>query len=97
MTAQIKPETAARIAAVAARQGFTGPDATDHVLQLALDNLESSTKPMPHTMTPAEKTAEQQHWAEVGKRNRALHPFDDDNPPSKFLQDELYDQSGLPT
>jgi hypothetical protein len=36
------------------------------------------------------------YWSEIAKRNRALHPFDDDNPPSRVWQDELYDEQGLP-
>lgn len=40
--------------------------------------------------------AEMEYWAEIGRRNRALHPFDDANPPSKVRQDELYDENGLP-
>ncbi len=96
MTTTLKPETAARIAALAARLGFTGPDAPEQVLQLALDNLESKTPPPSRRMTDAEIAAEYQYWAEIGKRNRALHPFDDDNPPSKVWQDELYDEHGLP-
>ena len=96
MTTQIKPETAARIAALATRLGFTGSDASDRVLQLALDHLESQTKEKPRAMTPAEKAAEKKRWAEIGERNRTMYPFEDSNPPSKYLQDELYDESALP-
>ncbi len=96
MTTQLKPETAARIAELAERLGYTGPDTTDRILQLAVDNLASKIGLPPGKLTPAEMEEEKKYWAEVGKRNRVLYPFDDSNPPSKFLQDELYDESGLP-
>ena len=47
-------------------------------------------------MTPEEMEAEVAYWRKVAKRNRMLHPFDDENPPSKVWQEELYDERGLP-
>ena len=95
-THQLKPETAARVAALAKRLGYAGPNATDQILQLALDELEAKAPPPRRKMTTAEIEAEITYWREVGKRNRALHPFDDANPPSKVWQEELYDEQGLP-
>ena len=62
----------------------------------ALAKLDAKT-PRPHRkLTPEEIAAEMEYWAAVGRRNRALRPFDDANPPSKIWQDELYDENGLP-
>ena len=96
MTVTINPETAARIAALAGRLGYTGPDSTEQVLKMALDDLDAKTPRPRYQPTPAEKAAELEYWAEVGRRNRASHPFDDANPPSKIWQEELYDANGLP-
>ena len=98
MTTQIKPETAARIAALAARLGFTGPDAPDQVLQLALDGLESTAKPARRPLNPEEIDAEYEALSAAGRKWREEHPdqYDTDNPPSKAWQDELHDPRGLP-
>ena len=40
MTTTIKPETAARIAALAGRLGYAGPDASEQALKTALDDLD---------------------------------------------------------
>lgn len=96
MVTELKPETEARIADLAKRLGIAGPDATDRVLGMALDNLEIITpRPRPK-MTKEDAEAELAYWSAIAKRNRALHPFDDDNPPSRVWQDELYDEQGLP-
>lgn len=96
MATALKPEMEARIFDLAKRLGFAGPDATERVLTMALDDLDAKT-PLPRRkMTPAEIEAEIAYWSASAKRNRALHPFDDDNPPSKVWQDELYDEQGLP-
>lgn len=96
MTTILKPETAARIAALADRLGYSGPDAAEQVLKKALDELDARAPRPQRKLTPDEIAAEMEYWAEVGRRNRALHPFDDANPPSKVWQDELYDENGLP-
>lgn len=96
MTTQLKPEMAARIDALAEHLGLTGLGSRDLILRMALDALETQTGLPRRKLTQTEIDAEKEYWAKVGKRNRALYPFDDDNPPSKFLQDELYDKSGLP-
>ena len=94
MATALKPEMEARIADLAQRLGFAGPDAAERVIAMALDDLDA--KAPRRQMTPEEIEAEIAYWSEVAKRNRALHPFDDDNPPSKVWQDELYDEQGLP-
>ncbi len=94
MTTELKPEMEARIADLAKRLGFAGPDAAERVLKAALDDLDAKTPN--HKMTPDEIEAEIAYWSRVAKRNRALHPFDDDNPPSRVWQEELYDERGLP-
>ena len=98
MTTQIEPVTAARIAVLAARLGFDGPDAGDRVLQLALDDLESKAPPPRGKMTPAEIAAEYQALSAAGRRWREENPdqYDENNPPSIAWQEELYDEHGLP-
>ena len=96
MANTLKPEMEARIAELAERLGYAGPEATEKVLQQALDDLDAKTPKHRRKMTPEEKEAEIAYWSEIGRRNRALHPFDDENPPSKVWQDELYDEHGLP-
>ena len=97
MATTLKPETETRITDLARRLGFAGPDAVEQVLHKALDGLEAKTPPVCRKMTPEEMEEEIAYWTEVGRRNRALHPYDDENPPSKVWQDELYDDQGLPT
>ena len=92
----LKPETEARIVDLAKRLGFAGQDARDQVLKMALDDLDAKTPIARRKMTPEEMDAEMAYWRKVAKRNRARHPFDDENPPSKVWQDELYDEQGLP-
>ena len=94
MAPALKPDMEARIADLAERMGFAGPDAAERVLKAALDDLDAKTPN--HKMTPDEIEAEIAYWSQVAKRNRALHPFDDDNPPSRVWQEELYDERGLP-
>ena len=96
MATTLKPETETRITDLARRLGFAGPDAVGQVLHKALDDLEAQTAPVCRKMTPEEIAAEMAYWTEVGRRNRARHPYDDENPPSKVWQDELYDDQGLP-
>ncbi len=47
-------------------------------------------------MTPEEIAEEKAHWLEVGRQLRAKYPYDDDHPPSKVWQEELYNDQGLP-
>ncbi len=96
MATTLKPETETRIADLAKRLGFAGPDAVEQVLHKALDDLDAKMPPVCRKMTPEEMEKEMAYWIEVGRRNRARHPYDDENPPSKVWQDELYDDQGLP-
>ena len=99
MITQLKPETEARIAAPAVRLGFTGPDAPNRVLQLALDGLKSTIKLPNPELTQVEIDAEYQALSAAGRKWRNQHPerYDPSNPPSKAGQGELYDDNGLPT
>ena len=59
------------------------------------------TRRHPHraaNMTPEEIAAEYRVLSEAGRRWREEHPneYDENNPPSKVWQEELYDEQGLP-
>ena len=43
MATELKPEMEARIADLATRLGFAGPDAAERVLKAALDDLDAKT------------------------------------------------------
>lgn len=101
MATILRPETEARIADLAKRLGFAGPDAAERVLKKALDDLEATAPPPRRKMTPEEieeemKELERLTWA--GRRWREEHPdeYDENYPPSIAWQDELYDEHGLP-
>ena len=96
MTTTLKPEMEARVAALAERLDVTAPDAHEQVLEMALDELDAKVPPPRHKMTPEEIAAEKAHWLEIGRQLRAKYPYDDDHPPSKVWQEELYDEQGLP-
>jgi len=94
----LKPQTEARIADLAKRLGFAGQNATDQVLKMALDDLDAKTPPARRKMTPEEIEAEYRFLSAAGRRWREEHPdeYDENNPPSKVWQEELYDERGLP-
>ncbi len=98
MAATLKPKTAARIAALARRLGLDGPDATEQVLKMALDDLEAKAPPPRRKMTSTEIAEEYRLLSAAGRRWREEHPdeYDENNPPSKVWQEELYDENGLP-
>lgn len=96
MTTTLKPEMEARIAALAERLDVTAPDAHEQVLNMALDDLDAKVPPLRQKMTPEEIAAEKAYWLEIGRRLREEYPYDDDHPPSKVWQEELYDEKGLP-
>ena len=47
-------------------------------------------------LTMAERAERMQQYVDFGVAYREQHPYDDDSPPSKVWQDELYDENGLP-
>ena len=98
MATALKPETEARIADLAARLGFAGPDAAERVLAVALDDLDAKTPKPRCKMTTEEIDAEYVALSAAGRRWREEHPdeYDESYPPSLAWQDELYDERGLP-
>lgn len=96
MSTNLKPEMEAQIEALAERLALTEPDAHERVLKMALDDLDAKVPPLRRKMTPEEITEEKAHWLEVGRQLREKYPYDDDHPPSKVWQEELYDEQGLP-
>ena len=98
MATTLKPETEARIAALANRLGFAGPDAAERVMQVALDDLDAKTSRPRPKLTAAQIAEEYRLISAAGRRWRQEHPdeYDENNPPSKAWQDELYDDRGLP-
>lgn len=96
MATTLKPEMEARLADLARRLGFAGPDAAERVLTVAVDALEARASSHRRKPTPEEITAEMESVVAAARRWREEHPFNDDNPPSKAWQEELYDERGLP-
>lgn len=96
MPTTLKPEIEAQIEALAERLALRDPDAHERVLKMALDELDAKVPPLIRKMTPEEIAEEKAHWLEVGRQLRAKYPYDDDHPPSKVWQEELYDDQGLP-
>ena len=98
MATALKPELEARIADLAERLGFAGPDAAERVLAVALDDLDAKTPTPRHKMMPNEIEAEYMALSAAGRRWREEHPdeYDESYPPSLAWQDELYDERGLP-
>ena len=96
MPTTLKPEMEAQIEALAERLALTDPNAHERVLKMALDDLDAKVPPLRLKMTPEEIAAEKAHWLEVGRQLRAKYPYNDDQPPSKVWQEELYDDQGLP-
>jgi hypothetical protein len=96
MPTNLKPEMEAQIEALAERLALTDSNAHERVLKMALDDLDAKVPPLRLKMTPEEIAAEKAHWLEVGCQLRAKYPYNDDQPPSKVWQEELYDEQGLP-
>lgn len=91
-----QPDLETRIADLAQRLHYHGPDAREQILHRALQALEDSLPGRRPKPTEEERDA---FWAGVRARARQLrekYPYDDDNPPSKVWQEELYDENGLP-
>ncbi len=68
------------------------------MLKMALDDLDAKVPPLRRKMTPEASAAEYRILSEAGRRWREEHPdeYDEDNPPSKAWQEDLYDEQGLP-
>lgn len=96
MATTLKPEMEARLADLARRLGFAGPDAAERALIVAVDALEARAPSRRRKPTPGEIAVEMESVVEAARRWREEHPFNDDNPPSKVWQEELYDERGLP-
>ena len=96
MATTICPVIAARIADLAKRLGYAGPDAVEKVLEKALDDLDAKTPAERRRFSEEEMRTMLAPIIEAGIRWRKEHPYDDDDPPSKVWQEELYDEHGLP-
>ena len=96
MATTICPVIAARIADLAQRLGYAGPDAVEKVLEKALDDLDAKTPAERRRFSEEEMRTMLAPIIEAGIRWRKEHPYDDANPPSKVWQEELYDEHGLP-
>ena len=82
---------------VARRLGYNGPQARNQAVLKALQTLINVLPPPP--LTPEERAASKERWEAIierGRQYRKEHPYDDDNPPSKVWQEELYNEKGLP-
>ena len=95
MATALKPEMEARMADLAERLGFAGPDAMERAIIAALDYLDESTSKWERWYTRAEIDT-------MVERDRAAYLKEkgysetDPRPLSQLLQDELYDEFGLP-
>ena len=98
MPTTLKPEMEAQIEALAERLALTDLDAHERVLKMALDDLDAKVPPLRRKMTPEDIDEEYRILSAAGRRWREEHPeeYDEDNPPSKVWQEELYDEQGLP-
>ncbi len=97
MSVTLDPETEARFAAIGRRLGWQGPDACRQAVAMALQMLESQYPPRPK-MSKEEIGKSLQSFIEAGRKWREENPhlYDENNPPSKAGQEELYDEKGLP-
>ena len=95
MATELTPEMEARIADLAERLGFAGPGAAERVIIAALDYLDESTGKWERWYTRAEiDTMVERDRVAYLKQNG--YPETDPRPLSQLLQDELYDEFGLP-
>ena len=95
MATELKPDMEARVSALAERLGFAGPDAAERVIIAALDYLDESTGKWERWYTRAEidMMVERDRVAYLKEHG---YPENDPRPLSQLLQDELYDEFGLP-
>ena len=93
MATALKPEMEARIDDLAERLGFAGPDAAERVIVAALDYLDQSAGKWERWYSAEEVDAINHRYLQDMKRQG----FGDGvRPLSLSLQDELYDEFGLP-
>ena len=72
MTTLDKRDIATRIAALAQRMGFDGPDAEERVLDMALEYLEDNVTARPHWRTRQYwDDSSQQHAADLARQGHA--------------------------
>ena len=91
-----QPDLETRIANLAKRLHYYGPNAREQILHRALKSLEDSLPP-PRPERSAEERAA--FWASIregARKYRETHPYDPANPESRVWQEELYDENGLP-
>lgn len=88
----------AQIETLVERLVLTDPDAHERVLKMALNDLDAKVPPLRRKMTPEEIAEEYRILSAAGRRWSEEHPeeYDEDNPPSKIWQEELYDDQELP-
>ena len=95
MAIVLKPEMEARVAALAELLGYTGPDAAERVIIAALDYLDQSTGKWERWYTDKEIRAMQECC-----RAEYVAGLINANPErksiSQLLQDDLYDEFGIP-
>ena len=85
-----------RIANLAKRLHYHGPNAREQILHRALKALEDSLPPPRPQRSKEESSA---FWADIregARKYREAHPYDPANPESRVWQEELYDDNGLP-
>ena len=95
MATALKPEMEARIADLARRLGLAGGDATDRVIVAALDYLDASTRSRERWYSDAEIRA----MRECGRAEYVaglINSNTEGKSLSQLLQDDLYDEFGLP-
>ena len=93
MATTLKPEMEARVAVLAERLGFAGPDAAERVIIAALDYLDQSTGKWERWYTATEvETINRSYLQDMQRQGYG----DGVRPLSLSLQDELYDECGLP-
>lgn len=93
MATALKPDMEARIADLAERLGFAGPDAAERVIVAALDYLDQSTGKWKRWYSAEEVDDINRRYLQDMKRQGY---GDGVRPLSLSLQDELYDEYGLP-
>ena len=85
-----------RIADLAKRLHYHGPNAREQILDRALQALENSLLPRRPQRSKEESAA---FWADIregARKYREAHPYDPANPDTRVWQEELYDENGLP-